>query len=455
MFTNLDDIKSFIIEDARARGVNVERLAEQLDILIRTARGHGHSDSYALGEGIAMGRDAVYSFGYGSTFGRAALSEVIPASFSRGVRMFLESNNILSSWTKGDFEIPKSQIKFMLEAQGLGLSGRRFMKMDFMAQQLDEYMPQGSVALNLRRGLRGAANVTAELSGLNPITQWTEEMAMRVNAYANVKMMLAGEAPNEARLSQMGLTKADWGEISSQLQKHMRRAPGENGVDSVDLNFGEWDNQLAVAKFMNAMYTEVVANVTRGDRADLPQWFHKSGLHQSMGNLLLQFRRFGISAHRNVLTRNMKAGDGRAGMMFLTSMMGGLMTYVLSNMFAYQDTPDGRARYRERMSLRRLAMGAISRSPFSGACMDVANPVMSLMLGVDAYGNSHRYGISDSTFEQVPFFSWMGDLAGSGRALIEVGTGQREFEDYDWARAKRTIGWLKHPVVQPVLREFE
>tara|TARA_R100000808_G_C2019817_1_gene68545 strand:- start:49 stop:456 length:408 start_codon:yes stop_codon:yes gene_type:complete len=135
--------------------------------------------------------------------------------------------------------------------------------------------------------------------------------------------------------------------------------------------------------------------------------------------------------------------------------MGGLMTYILSNLFAYEDSADGRKKLRERMRPERMAIGAISRSPFSGTLMDVANPALSLTLGIDTYGNTHRYGISDSTFEQVPLFSWTGDIAGSFRAGVGVATGQRDFEYHDWARTKRVVGWLKHPLLQPAIRQFE
>lgn len=454
LFTNLDDIRTYIIQDARSKGVATDHLEQQLDMLIRTARGHGHTDSVAFNDAMSMGRDGVYAFGYGSTFGRAALTEVIPTAFGRGIGIFLESSPTFRGWTNAEFQIPKAQIKFMLEAQGMGMSTRRFMKMDFLAQNLDEGLPQGATTQNVRRGLRGAANATSELSGLNAITQWTEELSMRVNTYANVKMMLAGEAPNEARLAQMGLTKADWDTISGQLNKHMKKTPGENGTDTVDLNFGEWDDQVSVAKFMNAMYTEVLGNVTRGDRADLPEWFHKSGLHSSIGNVLLQFRRFGLSSHRNVLTRNVKANDGRAVMAALTSTLGGLMTYVLSNMFVFDDTKEGREKYKERMSLERLVYGAISRSPITGSLLDVANPAMGLVTGSDLSGN-HRYGLGDNVIDQIPLVSMTDSIAKTGRAMFQVGTGQRDFEDHDRRSIERTFGYLKHPFVQPLLSAFD
>lgn len=455
LFTNLDDIKSFIVDDARARGLDVRHITEQLDMVIRTARGRGFQDSVKFGENASMFKDAVFSFGYGSTFGRAALSEVIPTLFGRGIANMLKANGVLRRVSTGEIPISRKDIKFMLEAQGMGLSARRFGKLDFMSQHLEEGMPGSNFAADARRLLKGATNITAELSGLNPITQWTEEMSMRINTYANVQAMLKGDVPNQARLSQMGITLDDWNAMTAQLRKHMRNTTGENGLDSLSLNLDEWDDQIVAAKFMNAMYSEVLANVTRGDRTDLPEWFAKSGLHRALGHILLQFRRFGISAHRNVLTRNVTAADGRAAMMFTTSAMGGLFTYMLSNLFAYEDSADGRRKLKERMSPTRLAIGAISRSPFSGTLMDVANPALSLTLGVDTYGNTHRYGLADSTFEQVPLFSWLGDIAGSGRAAIGIGTGQRDFEYHDWARTKRVFGWLKHPLLQPVVRQLE
>ena len=315
--------------------------------------------------------------------------------FAHGVKNALQSIGILRKMTKSGQRLDiDDDIEFILEAAALGDRKLDQMRMNPVADELGDLPGYGGPTAELLR--RGATTV-ADISGINAITTRAERLALRVHALKYIRMMLDGEVPNDVRLAQMGYTPKSWAKDAAYMRRHARRHVGEDGVETLRANFSEWaDNQQGVRRFIGAMESEVTTSVIRADMNDLPAFFHKTGFGLAVGQLLNQFRQFGITATRSMVVRNVKARDARSYITFLSAVTGGALVYTLQQRIRHAGDEEA---FAESMTLGNIIKGAFAKSAL-GMTGEMLDAGLALTTGQGTFG--HRYAPSDTVLGDIP-----------------------------------------------------
>ena len=395
VFKSMDDLRPHLLNDLVEKGTRMADAEEMFENMLRELRGTPHTDSTVFAQNARMVRDANYSLGAGASFGLAALGDAFNAMFTQGGKNALQAIGVLKKMTKSGQRIDiDDDIEFLLEA--CALSDR---KLDAMKANpiIDELGDLPGVGGKTAETLRQAATTMSDISGINAITTNAEKLALKVHALKYIRQMLDGETPNDVRLAQMGYTPEAWARDAAYMRRHARRYVGEDGVETVKPNFGEWaDNQQGVRRFTAAMESEVTSHVVRADMNDLPAFFHKTGFSLALGQLLLQFRNFGITATRSMLVRNVKANDARSYITFLSAVVGGGLVYTIKQRIRHADDEEA---FLESMQWDRWAQGAMSNSAI-GATMELGDALKALVTGEGMTG--HRWAPSDRFLGDVP-----------------------------------------------------
>jgi hypothetical protein len=127
------------------------------------------------------------------------------------------------------------------------------------------------------------------------------------------------------------------------------------------------------------------------------------------------------------------------------------MSYYLGTKMAVGHDEEEMA---DRMSPRKFAVGSLMRSGFGATIPDVWNASVGSLVGTDIYGNSHRYGISNSVTDQVSALSYADDVQGMISSFVDTGLlDRRDFTVADKRRVTRVFGFMRHPVLYSLIRD--
>jgi len=457
-FKNLDDILEVIEEDLKKKGITgrrLEKIMHMNDVLTKIARDEPFSESTEAALYMQLARQITYSLGHGMRFGIAAIAEASSANWVQGVKGFMESMPALRRMVDGVVDVDKAQLHEFAASLGMGIREIIIPRLDLMGRIVEE---GGNTAVGrqqfFRRFWMGATRVTSEVSGLMKLTEWSDHVALKRHMVHYGNMMIKGEMPNNVRLVDMGLTHGEWERIAKQVRKQFKKQVDDTGVETYQYDFSSWDDQGAVDLFAQAMQGEVKSVVQRSSRGDMPLWNFRDPTAHEITKMVLQYRGFGMSSVSNYVVRNMRASDARSLWVLASSIAGGTVAYVIKGMLAYEDTPEGRERFKERMTLTSIAKGSILQSGFSAGSENLTL-LSGPLLGVDVYGNYHRQGLSNSWVDQVRAFSFADDVAGLFRSLIQTQVmGSRDFTRADYRRVQRVLGFMRHPLLAPFVKDL-
>ena len=384
LYKSMDDLKPRIIADLTEKGTPLQEAEEMFNGLLRQIQGTPHSDSVVFARNARNIRDVNYSLGAGSGFGVSALGDFANSLFSHGVGTALEAVGMLKTMTKSGsvIQMGDDEMKILLEALAMGDSKLNAMRMN---HAMDDIGDIAGVGGKIGAYARQAAQTTSELSGINAVTKWAENLALKVHALGYIRKMIDDVPINETRLAQMGYTPESWARDAAMMRKNVRRSINEDGVEVLQPNLAEWADQSAARRFLGAMQSEVTSHVIRADMNDMPAFFRKNGGLEAIGQLLLQFRSFGMTATRSMLIRNVKANDARAYSTFLTALAGGALVYTLKQRLKHGgDSKE----FEESMSLERLIQGAVAMSAV-GSSTEIMDATAALLTGEGMTGHSY------------------------------------------------------------------
>ncbi len=457
-FKNLDDLIELTVahlKKEKITGEQLKRLTKYLDSLSRIARDQPFSESTEAAMGMQLARQIAYSMGHGATFGISALAEASAANWVQGVKGFMEGMPALRRMVGGVTKIDKAELKEFAASLGMGVRERIIPRMDLMGRIIEE---GGSTSLGrqavIRRFWMGATRMMTEASGLMKMTEWADHMALKRHMVHYGNMMIRGERPNDIRLTDMGLTKAEWDRIARQVKKLYKRQTSVEGVDTYQYDFSEWTDQGALDLFAQAMQAEIKSVSQRGSRADMPSWYFANPTAHEATKVALQYRGFGISSINNYVVRNLRASDARSLYVFAASVAGGSLAYIIKGMLSHEDTPEGRERFKERMSIASIARGAFLQSGFT-AGLENLTLLSGPLLGMDVYGNYHRRGLTNSWVDQIRALSYGDDVVAMIQSFVQSGVmDSREFTQADYRRIQRVFGIMRHPLIAPFVKDL-
>ena len=439
LYKSMDDLKPRIIADLTEKGTPLQEAEEMFNGLLRQIQGTPHSDSVVFARNARNLRDVNYSLGAGSGFGVSALGDFANSLFSHGVGTALEAVGMLKTMTKSGavIQMGDDEMKILLEALAMGDSKLNAMRMN---HAMDDIGDIAGVGGKIGAYARQAAQTTSELSGINAVTKWAENLALKVHSLGYIRKMIDDVPINETRLAQMGYTPESWARDAAMMRKNVRRSINEDGVEVLRPNLAEWADQSAARRFLGAMQSEVTSHVIRADMNDMPAFFRKNGGLEAIGQLLLQFRSFGMTATRSMLIRNVKANDARAYGTFLTALAGGALVYTLKQRLKHGgDSKE----FEEAMAWERLLQGSVAMSAV-GSSTEIMDAAAALLTGEGMTG--HSYSPSKSLLGNPTARS--ADSAFKALGIVPKGLRGDEITESD-LRSLRDLSLIgNHPLVR-------
>ena len=186
----------------------------------------------------------------------------------------------------------------------------------------------------------------------------------------------------------------------------------------------------------------------------MPSWYFANPTAHEATKVALQYRGFGISSINNYVVRNLRASDARSLYVFAASVAGGSLAYIIKGMLSHEDTPEGRERFKERMSIASIARGAFLQSGFT-AGLENLTLLSGPLLGMDVYGNYHRRGLTNSWVDQIRALSYGDDVVAMIQSFVQSGVmDSREFTQADYRRIQRVFGIMRHPLIAPFVKDL-
>lgn len=291
--------------------------------------------------------------------------------------------------------------------------------MDPVGSRVDELLHKGKM-------------LTADISGMSWLTTMQQRMAGAAIAQ-NIANLARKGAPDDRLLSSLGLSADDWKFISAEIQANTKFGTGGRVHE---LNTAAMDpeaaNLLALA-------------IRRGVRRVVQESEFGTSLpfmHKTVGQLLFQFRGFGMNAIFKQTMQGLAQRDANtAAAFFLTSMLGGLSYVVQTSL----NEPD-KDRLEEKLALDRVAKAGFNRSGYMSMIPSVVDSTISWGSG----------GTSPGFFNGRTTPDLGSDLIGGNPSVSAIGNAQRTVaalfnaplrDDYDLSRADLRAGQSLVPVI--------
>lgn len=204
-----------------------------------------------------------------------------------------------------------------------------------------------------------ASNVTAQMSGLAPITDWAQLAGTKALIGKWTRLAKKGKSIfSDKRWALEGLDSNMRKRIDAELKKR-----GVNGVMDID----DWPDDVAEA-FINTVDRITRRAVQENDIGTLATW-----MSHPIASIILQFRVFSITAYTKQLQAGLNVRDAQMAVEFLGSTLGGLLGYVaLAN--AQSIGREDREEFLEKkLSVQTLGAAAIYRSSWASFLPNIAD----------------------------------------------------------------------------------
>ena len=454
-FKNLDDIRESVkktLIERKTPQSEINRTMEQVGYLIKIARDEPFSEATAAALRMQTARTASYVIKNGWTFGMSAGVEYAQAGYVHGVKGILEGIPSLKNLVNGKVEINKAELEEFAGSLGMGLPERLLPRHDLMGRLVEEGAETAALRnKSWKRFWLGSNRIVSEASGLMFMTHKGQLLSLKRSMVHYGNMMIRGEVPNTARLTDMHLTRQEWDRIGRQVREQYKVQYDADGIPTYHYDFSSWTDQYAVDLFAAAMRSEVQGLAQRSNRTNMPLSYFSSSTAHELTKIVTQYKSFSATALSNYVLRNMRAGDIRAGNVFLAAIFAGTLLHVLKASLNFEDTPDGRRRLKERMHPARIAWGAFMQSGYNFGIENIG-ALSGILFGVDIYGNNSR-GAIQTVGKQIPFMGLLEDATGVTQSLYKYGT-TGEFTQADFRRVKRLFGPLNHPFLAPFVKDL-
>ena len=289
-----------------------------------------HQGTTGLGDRIL---GVLLPYGYlttGGQFGLAAISEIARVVGTLGIKATINQMPVLaemiSNWR--NLDRPAQNFTSWIDswlAPSTDRLRRSLFDPAFDAVQMEE-AGRGVVYSTVKRGLDSASNLMSDITGLAPITSFTQQLTAATTLQHLYDVAKAGtKRLDKATVRSLGLEPEQYEQIirfvgdNAQIKEGVwgSRIVGMNNLDNVEMDL--------VRNFVNRMVRTRIQDVpTRGD-------FHKLAF-TFWGRLLTQFRTFNLKGVDNFLMQNsgrVRRGGGAkvAQEIMFTSAMAGLIQY--------------------------------------------------------------------------------------------------------------------------------
>lgn len=319
---------------------------------------------------------------------------------------------------------------------GVGTMGARG-KIVQRFREIDSFYPDSKAATYLDRAVRTtktAANVTALVSGMTPVTDFLQRWAVR-SSMQHLADLVGGRAVGEKVLNDLGLGRVQMAEFR-ELVGHMKLSP--SGVVE-DLNLAKLRevNPVAVDKLGAWLSRQARTTILETSPGNLPRWMGESAF-RFMG----QFRAFTFAAHAGNTLHNIKMGPAYAAQSLMTTGAWSAALYMLHT-YSKSIGRDDQAEYLEKnLDPVRVIASGFNRSSDAGILPQVIDTALFPVYratGVESpFSNARTTGLA-AGIQGTPLVSLAVDATEAvGNGAMALG-GRKDFSKQDAQRITRLM----------------
>jgi len=263
-------------------------------------------------------------------------------------------------------------------------------------------------------GLRRGVGVVSKGTGFQQLNDLSHIWARLVYMQHMIDLARRNQNISAHRLAQIGLTEADWTQISQELRDASSKSPGTGGLIS-DIDLDAFKSADARTRFLYAADNKARSLIQQNGIGQSDYW-----METPAARLILQFRSFMLNAWERQLLANVQQFDGESAAFFASSMALGFLQY---SALSYLDTrgmenPD--EEFKRRMEPQRAAVAAFSRAAFSGIAPTLIDTAL-VTAGYKPLGGYRASGLESHPLFGSPTWQLIGEGIPSATRLIRAG----------------------------------
>lgn len=245
--------------------------------------------------------------------------------------------------------------------RALGASQFRHGEAADVADTLGERMTS-----NFDRALGTGVRITNVISGLKPITEWSQGVVGTATMHVLHDMATKGaKGLSEVEMRWMGWSKADTDGVMAMIRKYGANAEGVTGAEVPTLNISKWTATNEELYYRDKLITGLHALSNRiiqsSDPGSMPKW-----MSSQFGRTFMQFKSFMVQAYEKQLLHNINAyqqGDkARALKYFIATGFLGMATHINRSHIVALGRPDRDEYLEKELTPEKIALASIGRS---------------------------------------------------------------------------------------------
>lgn len=277
----------------------------------------------------------------------------------------------------------------------------------------------GGLLDRVQRGTDQAKRITADISGMAPITLGLERGTARIVAQTITDLAYKNASLSKKRLMSLGLDEETSQLVFDNIKAHARVTDSYlfGNKKLREINLDDWDPAARDA-FGVALSRWTRKAIQQNDIGNLSLFMTKP-----MGQMLVQFRTFQIVSHAKQFLSNVSMRDGRAGMAVLASSFTATLAYM-AQMNLQASTMGDKERkefVEERLSISAVSKAAFLRSSWA-AFLPPTYDLAATFYSTDPTFSYRASGLSNNPITGNPtsqlVFGAFESLQGASRALL-------------------------------------
>jgi L-rhamnose mutarotase len=292
-------------------------------------------------------------------------------------------------------------------------------------------------------GMNKLKRLTADLSGLAPITVALERAAAKVAVQSFVdiasgipkrRMKKLGNTTLEqdvaARLKSFGLDEEMWPRVVQQIQQHAVTNPSmflrSRKVKAI--NMTEWDDIEARDAFAYAVARWTRQSIQQNDVGNL-----NIHMTSTMGKIFTQFRAFMLVSHSKQFLHNIKRNDFAAYQAMMWSTFYGGLAYTAQMHVNALGREDKAEFLKERLSVEEIGKNAFARSSWAALFPSAADTLAWATGYEPMFSYKRSTGLATGFLSGAPIVNQL-DTMGK---VIQGGARSILNPDYQWSRGQQ------------------
>jgi hypothetical protein len=204
--------------------------------------------------------------------------------------------------------------------------------------------------------------VTADISGMAPVTLMLERIAARCAVQTMTDLAFKARKMSRKRLAGLGMSEEMAERVYTQIRKNAvtQKSLLFRNYKIKDINANAWDDTEARHVFFAAIARMTRRSIQQNDVGNLNLY-----MTSTMGQVITQFRTFMLVSWAKQFLHNIKAFDFRALMATLGSVAFASIGYIAQTQANAQFREDKEDFLKERLSIKAIGLASFQRSSWA------------------------------------------------------------------------------------------